>query len=716
VKIDSNNSVVERNGLASDGRYSIVFNAKMANLLANGIYSDKIQSVIRELSCNAIDSHTEAGIPDHPIEVHLPSVWEPWFHVRDFGVGLDHDQVIGIYTVYGASTKTNSNELIGALGLGSKSPFSYVDAFDVTACKNGVKRQYSMYKSEDGMPAVALLSETATTEPNGVTVKMPVKQEDIRRFSEKSAIVYSWFNVKPIITGVKGLNIPVHQYMHHGNGWALRCRDTNHYPSDMSNRAVALMGRVAYPLEPHSIHSLSVAQHTLLTMPIVLTFDIGDLEIAASRESLGYDKRTQEAIRIKLDVMLAELGKEFQTCIAASATEWEARMTFGKMFGNESGFRYDFEKIFGNTGVTWNNTVIKEAYILLDTKDLWDVNNYAPPLLWSSKNGFKTMRQLSSGLDILTIHCNTDTVIVFDDLKTGAQSRVNYMREQRGIHALTVFLIGPSQIKTVDEIAIMLGNPPYIMASSLPKRPGAAREKIHMLQYTRGIGTKAWEPVDIELDDGGIYVTLDRFTVMDGTQPRENLEHIRDMAIDLGIIPKNQVIHAPRVSMSKKVEKHENWTNLFTLIREKIDTLLTPEIFQSVSDMLEYGRTVQSAKDVSLWQTHFNLHKQDGVYAQFVKTMRDLENKVAKNQKHNTLLNLARIFDNISAIPAPSVDATSLYNMMMAHYPMISLAFDRYSSRNIGPHNIKVYENYINMVDDYTTRLTNDAAIDLIAA
>ena len=55
------NTVVERTGLADDGRFKIAFNAKMAKILADGIYSDKITSIIRELSCNAVDSHVESG-------------------------------------------------------------------------------------------------------------------------------------------------------------------------------------------------------------------------------------------------------------------------------------------------------------------------------------------------------------------------------------------------------------------------------------------------------------------------------------------------------------------------------------------------------------------------------------------------------------------------------------------------------------------------------
>ena len=366
MKVDTANAaIVERNGLASNGEFSIQFNAKMAKILSDGLYSDKIQSVIRELSCNAVDSHVESGQADRSIEVHLPTTWEPWFHVRDFGVGLDHEQVIGIYTVYGASTKTNSNEFIGQLGLGSKSPFSYVDAFDVTARKNGVERQYSMYKSEDGMPSVAMLGEFATTEPNGVTVKMPVKQEDIRRFGEKAALVFSWFDVKPTITGVSELKIFEHNIAYQGAGWKIRRRNSSSYSSDPVNRPVALMGRVAYPLDANAINNLTVAQKTLLEIPSVLVFGIGELEVAASREGLGYDKRTQENIRCKLDVMLAEMSVEFEKKIATAVTEWEARQLFGEIFGSDGGFRYEFEKVFGNKGLQWQGQLIKDAHVTI---------------------------------------------------------------------------------------------------------------------------------------------------------------------------------------------------------------------------------------------------------------------------------------------------------------------------------------------------------------
>ena len=119
------------------GEFRIRNSAKAFNILSSGLYANKIRAIIRELSCNAVDSHVAAGKQDTPFDVHLPNQLDPTFRIRDYGTGLTHDQVLNIYTTYFESTKTESNQFIGALGLGSKSPFSYTDNFTVTAIQIG---------------------------------------------------------------------------------------------------------------------------------------------------------------------------------------------------------------------------------------------------------------------------------------------------------------------------------------------------------------------------------------------------------------------------------------------------------------------------------------------------------------------------------------------------------------------------------------------------
>jgi hypothetical protein len=716
---DSTDTVLERSGLSSEGQFGILFNAKMSKILSDGLYSDKIQSIIRELSCNAIDSHVEAKCGDLPIEVHLPSTLEPWFYVRDFGTGLDHKQVVDIYTIYGASTKTNSNEFIGALGLGSKSPFSYVDAFDVTARKNGVERQYSMFRNEKGKPDWALLGEFPTTEPNGVTVKMPVKQEDIRLFSEKAALVFSWFDIKPNITGVRDLNIPTHKILYEGNNWKIRERNRNVYNSGPSNQPIALMGRVAYPLDVNSISNLSPVQKVMLSIPTILMFNIGDLEVAASRESLGYDNRTQENIRKKLDLMLQELAENFEKKVATATTEWDARRIFGEIFGSDGGFRHEFQTAFSNKGLLWGNKLIKDSFVQLPLNSLWDPNKVSTPMLWRATHDYKSLRQIRY-YETITIRCTNDIIIVFNDLDKGAQSRVNHLHQQNNCQQ-EILLFGSSDLKSIKQIVNMLGNPTYKLASQLPKRPTSVSERVKMLTYRKNPyynnGSNAWETVDVDLDDGGFYVLMDRYTVKDGEVVRDNLYRIYELSVELGIINTKKSIYSPRAEMRKKVFAHNDWVNFFDFVRESVAKRLTPAVLQAIANINEYHRTTKSSHVNELWQNVSNIKNSQGTFAKFADAMRVLHNLNKTYEKHHLLIELSKIMDKPINLPPPSVETTKLYNAVISTYPMLDLITTvNYYDKSIDSRKAAIYSNYINMVDEFTNSCKTNAVEQLISA
>lgn len=109
---------VEMSGVCSTKQFTIQATAKSFQILSDGLYSNKIRAIIRELSTNAYDSHVAAGKAQVPFTVNIPNVLAPWFSVRDYGVGLSHDEVLSIYTSYFTSTKSDSDDFVGALGLG----------------------------------------------------------------------------------------------------------------------------------------------------------------------------------------------------------------------------------------------------------------------------------------------------------------------------------------------------------------------------------------------------------------------------------------------------------------------------------------------------------------------------------------------------------------------------------------------------------------------
>jgi hypothetical protein len=283
------------------GEFRIRNSAKAFNILSSGLYANKIRAIVRELSCNAVDSHVAAGKPDLPFDVHLPNTLEPWFSIRDYGTGLTHEQVTNIYTTYFESTKTDSNDFIGALGLGSKSPFSYTDNFTVTAVKDGRKGIYTAFINEHGVPSIALMSESETKDPNGVEVKFSVNDRwDFDKFHKEALVVYKYFKLRPVIHGCKSFAFIDPNY-----------QDRDIIPGVHSvgdrNPSVAIMGNIAYPIDvPQTDTTLGDLRH-LLSCGLVMEFDIGELDFQASREGLSYIPSTIQSIKRKLEALNNQL-------------------------------------------------------------------------------------------------------------------------------------------------------------------------------------------------------------------------------------------------------------------------------------------------------------------------------------------------------------------------------------------------------------------------
>src|SRR6476620_2351352 len=144
-------------------------------IMSEGLYKDPIGSTVREWISNALDSHTEAGVKE-PVVVEIVSdnSYNSVFKVTDFGVGISPDRVEKIISKYAASTKRHDDTMLGAFGLGLKSGLAYSDSFLFTTRYNGIESQYIMYKGED-VSKIDILTETTTTERNGTTFQIQIK-------------------------------------------------------------------------------------------------------------------------------------------------------------------------------------------------------------------------------------------------------------------------------------------------------------------------------------------------------------------------------------------------------------------------------------------------------------------------------------------------------------------------------------------------------------
>lgn len=350
--------VIEASEDFKERQFSIKASPAAFQILSSGLYQDKIAAVIREISTNAYDGHVaaeKAGKLNQtkvPFDVTLPTSLSPVFKVRDYGTGLREDLVFELYTTYFGSTKQDSDDFIGALGLGSKSPFSLVSSFMVVSYCDQIKTIYSAIIGEDGFPSIVKMHEELTDEPSGMEISLTVSSSDIQNFAQRAAEIYKYFDVKPNIKGNK-ITIPEIKYSKTGKRWGIV--DEYRYNNDMH----AIQGQVRYTI---SLEALSgqIDAHVYsfyeeIGNKLDLRFNIGDVEIQASREALSYNQRTIRAI----ESVLRETMEDLSTNIVDTLKKCENYLEACKYINNLQGYeRYLSTDIMSRGLLKWKKREI----------------------------------------------------------------------------------------------------------------------------------------------------------------------------------------------------------------------------------------------------------------------------------------------------------------------------------------------------------------------
>lgn len=325
-------NLVETNvGQARD--FQIKATREAFEILSSKLYSNKPLAIIRELSCNAQDSHVAAGNKE-PIEVHLPSSIESYFSVKDNGTGLSENDINDLYTTYFGTNKNQSNDFTGCFGLGSKSPFCYTDSFTVISRYDGEKTTYICFKNEIGFPSVSKVSSEKTEECNGLEVVVPVK--DYYAFVKEAKVFYEFFNPRPKILNKSFEFLDFNKILETDDFIFMKLNNSKY--NEMQGVYV-LMGNVVYKTNT-SIHSIvNSDSYTLL-----LKANIGDVDITASRESLEYNKsnKTTAFILDKQEKAKKAIKNHIQTELDKCNSLHEARIFAIEhyfMFGNEINFK-----------------------------------------------------------------------------------------------------------------------------------------------------------------------------------------------------------------------------------------------------------------------------------------------------------------------------------------------------------------------------------------
>jgi hypothetical protein len=104
------------------------------------------------------------------------------------------------------------------------------------------------------------------------------------------------------------------------------------------NESVAIMGNVAYPIDVPEGEELPKGIRELLhNNSFVIRFDIGDLDIAASREELSYDPRTIKNLIKKSEEIFAALEVYVVNKIKPAKTKWERNVLAAELIKSNEG-------------------------------------------------------------------------------------------------------------------------------------------------------------------------------------------------------------------------------------------------------------------------------------------------------------------------------------------------------------------------------------------
>ena len=165
--IETKNKNIKAQGIAKQKSCSIDQEDMryIASLLRNN-YSNPLLATIREIVANALDV-----TKSKKVDLQLPTQIEPNFIVRDYGCGLSEEDMLGLYTKYGKSTKRDTNEVIGGFGIGRFAPLSYTDSFIVRSVHKGHKHSYIIRVDEHDDTIVSQIESTSSSESDGIYVQ-----------------------------------------------------------------------------------------------------------------------------------------------------------------------------------------------------------------------------------------------------------------------------------------------------------------------------------------------------------------------------------------------------------------------------------------------------------------------------------------------------------------------------------------------------------------
>lgn len=638
--------------------------AHVLNMLRSGIYKDPKMACIREYICNARDSVIQAGKDlSKNVIISLPNQFSPNFKIRDEGVGLSETDFKRIFRKYGASTKRDTNEQVGCLGIGCKSAFSYTDTFTITAIKNGIKCVFvaSVAKNStdtDGIGSLNKIFEAETAEPNGVEISIPVKESDFYSFCDKTA----WFlkfipvNERPIVNG-RQIEIGEYKSDYFGNNWKL-------IPGHVS---YVVMGGVPYLLS--DTDDFTDDEKKFINYGVILNCNIGEIEVAISREEIRYTPYSVKAIKEKLAVVQKEfsliVAKNFENC----SNIWEVKNKFYSISKNFHS-KYHGKSLLEGLKFVWRG------------REIDNDSFYGNVLIEHYRsNGVAIKRMVFSRINA----GNEGAIPVFlinDCSNTGKISRIKNALAEKNTNYCYLLTFNSEQDKQnfYAKYDFATLSPLALSSFERSKISRTKREGCFILDKT----TKTFTSKVFSDADKGVFVEAmqknGRILFRIGTKKFdaeklcEMIAKIESYGIDVG----NVWGFKPKVITCLNQQK---WTRFEDFVKEKVGSYLKQNNATNFDCDANKFREINSSSGINfahysnVWEKVSNKLK-GGFFKQYFEERKRIENRLSGSNPYKDLVAIYTYFIQINFAGSISKDIEDFAKMtsnIVAKYPMLKL-------------------------------------------
>jgi hypothetical protein len=392
---------IENNKVGID-RANIDF---IATLLTSNLYSNPFESFLRETISNAYDAQVEAGNQDKNIilliQDHKENSNELRISIRDYGTGISPERFDTIYNKIGSSTKRESNDYIGGLGIGKFAGLSLSDVVEINSYYNGTLYSYLMYKNGTGIQ-IDKISEEPTEGENGVEVSVviPYNRYSYSENNKKAQAIYNmcyFENLVAICTSEKFQYFSAKDF----NERTIVVKD-NYSFCELQSDCIALkVGKVLYPTQTYNMDTP--------ISKVAINIPIGSVTVTPNRESLIYTDETSKFVNNKYEAAVNDLCKDIANAYKKELTNlYELQKFFidqvlyynpctGEISNKQVSRKY-YERVVDNLGLKdeaikflrggWmNDFAIPMLYVMRYIKlgDIWSMpkGSYAIPCFFT---------------------------------------------------------------------------------------------------------------------------------------------------------------------------------------------------------------------------------------------------------------------------------------------------------------------------------------------